>query len=59
MGPEPQESQQGNYSGMVTENPGLEGEEMVTVKVPLLLAHSAEEFPRKFLALLCPTVWLG
>lgn len=33
MGPEPQESEQENYYGMVTEY--LEEEEMVTVKVPL------------------------
>lgn len=35
MGPEPLESEQGNYSGMVTENLELEEEEMVTVKVLL------------------------
>lgn len=35
MGPEPQESEQENYYGMVNEYLGLEEEEMVTVKVPL------------------------
>lgn len=31
VSPEPQESEQGNDSGMVSENLGLEEEEMVTV----------------------------
>lgn len=35
VGPKPQEREQGNYSGMVTENLGLEEEEMITVKVHL------------------------
>lgn len=58
VGPEPQESEQRNYSGMVSENLGLEEEEMVKSR-SLCDFYTQLGFPRKFLAPLCPTVWLG